>query len=164
MKKIINRCLATINSFVFYFYFGKTNLGFMSVRVYRRPWMCVLARRHRTPRSSFKCLCLCRCVFKSSRVCVPSPALQLVSLTDPSCNGDISAPVLAGEEEGGEGGWGESGDYLTLSESSEAAPENRVWYFQKKNHLSCRGEVESRRVAGAVWPAVGVLLILILSL
>lgn len=111
-----------------------------------------------------QCLCLCRCVFKSSRVCVPSPALQLVSLTDPSCNGDISAPVLAGEEEGGEGGWGESGDYLTLSESSEAAPENRVWYFQKKNHLSCRGEVESRRVAGAVWPAVGVLLILILSL
>lgn len=95
---------------------------------------------------------------------MPSPALQLVSLTDPSCNGDISAPVLAGEEEGGEGGWGESGDYLTLSESSEAAPENRVWYFQKKNHLSCRGEVESRRVAGAVWPAVGVLLILILSL
>lgn len=39
---------------------------------------------------------------------MPSPALQLVSLTDPSCNGDISAPVLAGEEEGGGRGGGGS--------------------------------------------------------
>lgn len=39
--------------------------------------------------------------------------LHLVSLTDPSCNGDISAPVLAGKEEG------ESGDYLILSQPSE---------------------------------------------
>lgn len=52
---------------------------------------------------------------------MPNPALQLVSLPDPSCNSDIIALVLAGEEEG------ESGDYLMLSQPSEecwrAAPD-----------------------------------------
>lgn len=86
-----------------------------------------------------------------------TPALQLVSLTDPSCNGDISAPVLAGEEEG------ESGDYLMLSQPSEELRRTASDIFKK--HVSCCVEVESRRVADrAGVAAVGVLLILILSL
>ena len=99
------------------------------------------------------CVCVCVCVFKSSIVRVPSPALQLVSLTDPSCNGDISAPVLAGEEEG------ESGDYLMPSQLSEELWRNASDVFIK--HLSVCGEVEPCRVG---WPSLAVLLILILSL
>ncbi len=68
---------------------------------------------HAVIKSPLSSVCVCVCVFKSSIVYVPSPVLQLVSLTDPSCSGDISAPVLAGEEEG------ESGDYLMLSQQSE---------------------------------------------
>lgn len=103
------------------------------------------------PHSSFSvCVCArahsCVCVFKSSIVCVPSTVLQLVSLTDPSCNGDISAPVLAGEEEG------ESGDYLMLSQPPEEPWRTASDIFKK--HLSRCGEVEPRRVAdraGLVW-------------
>lgn len=65
---------------------------------------------------------------------MPSPGLvlQLVSLTDPSCNSDISAPVLAGEEEG------ESSDYLMLSQSSEE-PWRTALIFSKTSKLLRRG-------------------------
>lgn len=43
------------------------------------------------------------CVFIEYSLCAK---LQLMSLTNPSCNSDISAPVLAGEEEKGGAGCG----------------------------------------------------------
>lgn len=91
------------------------------------------------PHSAFVYACMCLGVCKSSRVCLPSPslALQLVSLSDPSCNGDISAPVLAGEEEG------EYGDYLKLSQPSEEPRKTASDIFKK--HLSHVVERRSHR-------------------
>lgn len=76
-----------------------------------------------------------------------SGLVWLVSLTGPSCNGDISAPVIVGEVEG------ESSDYLTLLQPSEEPPENRLWYCQK--NLSCCVDVEPCGDAhsnGVAWP------------
>lgn len=89
---------------------------------------------------AFRSACLvygsvCLCVLRSSTVCVPSPslALQLVSLTDPTCSSDISAPVLAGEEEG------ESGDYVTLLLASKEPPGDPLVIFSKESELLGRG-------------------------
>lgn len=51
--------------------------------------------------SSFS-VCACLCVFLN-QVDSSCAKPQLVSLTNPSCNSDISAPVLAGEDEDEEG-------------------------------------------------------------
>lgn len=60
---------------------------------------------------SVLCLCVYVCLWFQYSLCAkPQP----VSLTNPSCNSDISGPVLAGEEDGGG-----SGDYLMLSQLSE---------------------------------------------
>lgn len=143
MKIITSRCLATKKPlrFLFLFWQNKSVLYVcaclpMSVNV------CVGTQTSNPP-FLIQCLCLCRCVFKSSRVCVPSPALQLVSLTDPSCNGDISAPVLAGEEEGG----GRVGGVRWLSNALRVVwsgpGEPRLIFSKKKkpSKLSRRGGV-----------------------
>lgn len=78
--------------------FSKTNLGFVPLCVRKLPQMCVFACSHQIPVSHTACSVGMR-LNRVEFVC--QPVLQLVSSTDPSCNSDISALLLAGEKGGG---------------------------------------------------------------